>query len=193
MIIAHPQYDNARVAAPVSLLDVFPTLLDIANIPQSDICTPLDGKSMLPALSGEALSGPVFAEHIDGGTSAPRVCVRDYNMKLTLSRAYPPQLFDLAEDPLELNNLAGSDHPAQAQLTELAESTWPLDTLLDDVIQSQTERKLVDTALSMGREEQWDFVPRPLQQNTNYVRRGDAFPKVERRGYLPYKDDSASN
>ena len=46
-------------------------------------------------------------------------------------------------------------------------------------------RKLIDTALSTGREELWDFTPRPLTHNTKYVRRGDTFPTVERRGYLP--------
>ena len=40
-------------------------------------------------------------------------------------------------------------------------------------------------ALAVGREERWDFTPRPLAQNTGYVRRGDAFPEVEQRGYLP--------
>jgi len=135
---------------------------------------------------GETIEGPVFAEHIDGGTEAPRVCVREGNYKLVLSRAYPPQLYDLASDPLELNNLAGENHPEEVRLSQLAESTWPLDTLLDDVIRSQSERKLVDAALSVGRQEQWDFIPQ--SQGSNYVRRGDAFPTVERRGYLPYSD-----
>jgi choline-sulfatase len=61
-----------------------------------------------------------------------------------------------------------------------------LDTLPGEVIRSQVARKLVDSALATGRQEMWEFTPRPLTQNTNYVRRGDAFPAVERRGYLPY-------
>ena len=190
MIIAHPEHRANRTSSPVSLLDIFPTLLDIAGLDENEISTSIDGKSMLPALRGEPLEGPVFAEHIDGGTSAPRVCVRDGNMKLTLSRAYPSQLFDLSVDPQELSNLAGTNHPDEARLIQLAEETWPLDSLLDNVIRSQTERKLVDSALAIGREERWDFVPRPLQQNTNYVRRGDAFPTVERRGYLAYANEN---
>ncbi|MEM7237342.1 MAG: choline-sulfatase [Pseudomonadota bacterium] len=188
LMIAHPDHPPCRVAEPVSLLDLFPTLLEIAGIPEAQIRSRLDGKSLLPAMRGEPLHAPVFAEHIDGGTAAPRVCVRDGSMKLTLSRAYPAQLFDLASDPLEQENLAGQGHPAEARLTGLAEETWPLDTLLDDVIQSQIERKLIDDALRTGREEIWDFIPRPLAQNTSYVRRGDAFPDIERRGYLPVVD-----
>ena len=188
MIIAHPDYAAGRVATPVSLLDVFPTLLDIAKIAPNQITTHYDGRSLVPALQGKKLEGPVLAEHIDGGTEAPRVCVREGDFKLVLSRAYPTQLFNLADDPLELKNLAGENHPEESRLIEIAETTWPLDTLLDDIIRSQTERKLVDSALSVGRAEPWDFAPRALQQNTNYVRRGDAFPTVERRGYLAYKN-----
>lgn len=184
LMISHPGFKPGRVGAPVSLLDIFPTLLSIAEIPQAQIRTRLDGKDLLPAMRGDPISGPVFVEHIDGGTAAPRVCVRDGDMKLTVSRAYPAQLFDLATDPHEQVNLAGQSHPLENRLIRLVEDTWPLDTLLEDVIQSQIDRKLVDTALSTGREERWDFTPRPLMQNTSYVRRGDAFPEVERRGYL---------
>ncbi|WP_052261863.1 choline-sulfatase [Leisingera sp. ANG-M1] len=193
LIIAHPGHAPGRVAAPASLLDIFPTLLDIGGIRGEAIKTPLDGRSLMPALRSEALIGPVFAEHIDGGTSAPRVCVRDGDKKLVISRAYPPQLYDLAADPLEQVNLAGQGDADEARLTELAEQTWPLDTLLDDVIASQVARKLIDNALSTGREEIWDFTPRPLTQNTNYVRRGDAFPEVEQRGYLPYNTKRTSS
>jgi len=186
MIIDHPDHAANRIGTPVSLLDVFPTMLELAEIEAEEVPSAIDGRSLLPALRGESISGPVFAEHIDGGTEAPRVCVRDGNFKLVISRAYPPQLYDLVSDPFEQNNLAGADHPQEHKLTELAEATWPLDTLLDDVIRSQAERKLVDAALSHGRIEPWDFVPQT--PGTNYVRRGDAFPAVERRGYLQYPD-----
>ncbi|MFK7853558.1 MAG: choline-sulfatase [Granulosicoccus sp.] len=190
LIIASPTSRSNRVSTPVSLLDLFPTLLDIAGIKNSDITTSLDGKSLWPALRGETIDGPVFAEHIDGGTAAPRVSIRDGDFKLVLSRGYPTQLFDLSSDPDELTNLAGTAHSEEIRLTALAENTWPLDQLQDDVFRSQSERKLVDAALAIGREELWEFTPRVLRQNSNYVRRGDAFPAIERRGYLNYPDQS---
>ncbi|MCV2867447.1 choline-sulfatase [Defluviimonas sp. WL0002] len=187
LIIAHPGCEARRIAAPVSLLDLFPTILDMAGITGEQIKTPLDGRSLTPALRGEEIDGPVYVEHIDGGTSAPRVCVRDGMKKLVISRAYPPQFYDLSKDPLERQNNAGKGDPDEARLAAMAEAAWPLDTLLGNVISSQVARKLIDTALATGREEIWDFTPRPLRQNSNYVRRGDAFPTVERRGYLHYK------
>lgn len=187
LIIAHPDHNSGRVSNPTSLVDIFPTILDFAHIKTEQIQTQLDGNSLVPSLNGEKTSWPVFAEHIDGGTSAPRVMVRDGNKKLVFSLGYPPQLYDLSLDPNELVNLSGKGDIDEERLTKLAKETWPLDTLLGDVIRSQTERKLIDTALSKGREELWEFTPRPLNETTNYVRRGDAFPTVERRGYLPYK------
>ncbi|MFA3916632.1 choline-sulfatase [Ruegeria hyattellae] len=193
LIIAHPEHAPGRVSVPASLLDIFPTLLDIGGVDPKAVRTPLDGRSLLPAMKGAPAKGPVFSEHIDGGTSAPRVCVRDGDKKLVISRAYPPQFYDLNKDPLEQDNVAGQGDPDEARLAQLAEETWPLDSLLDDVVASQVARKLIDNALSTGREEIWDFTPRPLTQNTNYVRRGDAFPTVERRGYLHYKTSQGSD
>ena len=187
LIIADPRGDAARVSAPVSLVDIFPTLCDLAGV--GEIKTPIDGQSLVPALRGQELQGPVCIEHIDGGTAAPRVCVRDGDKKFIASRSYPPQLYDLAADPFELTNLAGTGDPDEARMMQLVDETWSLDQLPHDVVASQTARKLIDRALATGREELWDFTPRPLKQNTNYVRRGDAFPTVERRGYLPYKDE----
>ncbi|MCY4153691.1 MAG: choline-sulfatase [Aestuariivita sp.] len=186
LIIVHPDYPAGRISVPVNLIDIFPTLCEVAGITPDTIKTPLDGCSLVPALRGEPAEVPVFVEHIDGGTSAPRVCVRDGNKKLVISRAYLPQFYNLGVDPLELTNLAGHGDPDEDRLTQLAEQTWSLDSLPSAVMASQTARKIVDQALSQGREELWDFTPRPLMQNTNYVRRGDAFPTVERRGYLKY-------
>jgi len=189
LILAMPGQSSNRVDVPVSLIDVFPTLLDIAGITAEAIRTPLDGRSLLPGVGGTLEQVPIFAEHIDGGTEAPRVFVRDGAKKLVYSRAYPAQLFDLASDPLELRNLAGTNDPDEERLVQLAEATWPLNTLADDVIASQTARRLVDQALATGRQEVWDFVPRSGARG-NFVRRGDDFPEVERRGYLKYSDDA---
>ena len=188
LIFAMPGQQASRESAPVSLVDLFPTLCDVALVPSESIKTPLDGRSLLPAVNGRLEHRPIFVEHIDGGTAAPRVSVRDGPWKLVLSRAYPPQLFNLDTDALELDNISGRQPDQAARLTKMVEDNWNLDQLQDEVIASQTARKLVDAALATGRQELWDFAPRIAQQG-QYVRRGDAFPDVERRGYLGRQDD----
>ena len=188
LIIAPPSHSASRVSSPVTLIDVFPTIIDLAGIPADMQLTSLDGRSLTPALKGSAVAGPVYVEHIDGGTVAPRVMVREEEYKLVLSRGYPTQLYNLAEDPDELSNLSGRPEFSEIEdrLVQLAESNWNLDQLAKDVYADQTARKLIDSALTMGRREIWDFAPRPLAHNSNYVRQGDSFPDVERRGYFPY-------
>lgn len=54
------RFAGKKVAGPVSLLDVFPTLLDWLKIPAPDV--PLDGSSLLPTLeSGTARPVPVVS------------------------------------------------------------------------------------------------------------------------------------
>ncbi len=187
LILAMPGGKAGREATPVSLVDIFPTLLDIAGVPAEAIRTPIDGRSLLPALEGALPTVPIYAEHIDGGTLAPRVCIREGDSKLVISKAYPPQFYDLGSDPLEQSDLAGQGHPEEARLKAMADEMWDLEALAADVVASQTARKVVDDALSRGRQEIWDFTPQPAVHQS-YVRRGDAFPEVERRGYLPYKN-----
>ena len=128
---ADPASPRGRVTTPVSLLDLFPTLVEFSGAARDMIRTPLDGRSLAPLLDGGSRDGPVLAEHLDGGTDAPRVMLRDGDLKLVLSRAYPPLLHDLGNDPLELADLA-REPSARADLERLtarAEETWNLDAL----------------------------------------------------------------
>ncbi len=188
LIIARPDLGARRVSGSVSLVDLLPTLVDLAGAPDGSVSTPVDGRSLVPALKGGAVSGPVFVEHIDGGTVAPRVMVREGAMKLVHSPAYPDQLYDLAADPEERVNLAGTDQGAAAErhLSALVAATWDLDALAEQVRNDQAARRVVNAALGVGRRESWEFRPPSSSQNERYVRRGDAFPDVERRNYLPY-------
>lgn len=189
LVVAGPGVGATRIAAPVSLLDLFPTFLDFAGAPDGTARTPLDGTSFCPLILGRAGRRAVMVEHLDGGTPAPRVMLRDGSLKLVVSRAYPPMLHDLSSDPLELHDLAGSpgSRSEESRLTKAAEEIWDLDTMAQEKAENQTARGVVNQAMQQGRRESWDFMPRPLQQNTGYVRSGDSFPDLERRRYLPYR------
>jgi choline-sulfatase len=178
-----------RVDTPVSLLDILPTLADIAGI--DTVSSELEGQSLVPLLqatTGTQQHTPVYAEHLDGGTIAPRVMLRRNDLKIVHSLAYPTQVYHLAEDPLELNNLADDPDWADttAALLDDVSNRWDLKTLKQQVMHNQKVRQLLSRSLSKGKQRQWEHYPNPMRDSSRWVRAGDGFPEVEQRGYLDY-------
>lgn len=191
MIIHDPR--NARattVQAPVSLIDLLPTLVELSGQPADALVTDIEGSSLVELISEDQPDRIVLAEHIDGATVAPRVMVRRGRYKFVYSEAYPPQLYDLQKDPGEQKNLAGSaEHSDVARaMRELVLEKWNLAELKADVVKSQKSRQFINAAIQEGREVVWEHYPNPVRDHTRFVRSGDRFPEVERRSYLPYSD-----
>jgi choline-sulfatase len=183
----------ARVSEPVSLLDILPTFLDIAKQDASCLVAPIDGISLLPfAIGSGPEDRPVMVEHIDGATEAPRVMVRRGDWKYVHSEAYAPQLYDLARDPEQLDNLSGAPAHAEreVELRSIVAREWDLPALREAVIADQRKRRFLAETLAAGRVESWDYQP-IVDATRSFVRRGDLFPEVERRGYLSYPKTSA--
>jgi choline-sulfatase len=180
-----PGIKPSRLSQPVSLIDALPTLIELASGSVSSIVDPVDGYSLLGALAGERTpSRDVLAEHFDGGIAAPRVMLRRGDRKITVSPEFPVQLYDLARDPLERDNLSGRD-PMEAELLAAVRKIWDLNRLAQDIEASQRRRLLLARANAMGRTTSWDFAAAKGEADL-YVRRGHVFPDVERQGYLPY-------
>ncbi len=181
----------SRVSTPVSLLDVLPTFLDVAAVSDNALTTDIEGQSLLERMDSKALQKPICAEHLDGATLAPRVMLREGNLKMVHSQAYPTQLYNLDDDADELHNLAA--HPdwnaAVQNLLEKVNSMWNLDQLKHDVIANQKMRQLLMRSLSKGRKRHWEHYPNPQRDSTMWVREGDYFPEVEQRGYLDYPSE----
>jgi choline-sulfatase len=109
---------GVRVEDPVSLVQVLPTVLDVAGV---ETPAGLDGSSALPLLTGGAGKAPevIYAEslfpqlHFDwAGLRAVR------RGRWKLIEAPRPELYDLTEDPHETRNVA-LEHPEI--VTELRE------------------------------------------------------------------------
>jgi len=143
-------------------MDLLPTLVGLArdgDTPQ--LASPVDGRSLLPHLSGAPDHDEVVAEYLAEGAIAPIVMIRRDRHKFIHSPADPDQLFDLASDPDERANLAGD--PASAGLVngfrrEVA-ARWDLEALDREVRQSQQRRLAVRRALGTGVQTPWDFTP----------------------------------
>jgi choline-sulfatase len=107
------------VATPTNLLDLYPFIMETAG-QRDDITVTPDhpGSSILEIISGQHADRPVFSEYHGMGSKTAAYMVRKGRYKLVHYTNYDPQLFDLADDPEELHDLAG-DANAQPILREL--------------------------------------------------------------------------
>ena len=162
IVHAPGRFAPRRVAASVSLVDLLPTLAELAGGDMPEALAPrLDGESLLPHLLGEAGKDEVIGEYLGEGAIAPLVMIRRGALKFIHSPVDPDQLFDLAADPDERDNLAAA--PAHAGTVaafrrELAER-WDLARIEADVLASQRRRRLVAAALAKGVVKPWDYQP----------------------------------
>ena len=114
LIVRGPHLEaRAGISVNVSLVDIMPTLLDLAETP---IPGGLRGRSLLPSLKGDTLQDEVVvAEYHAQGMLSAGYMVKKGNLKYNHYVDLPPQLFDLAADPNEFVNLAGRSGWAAAQ------------------------------------------------------------------------------
>ena len=185
LIVWSPRlFPAGRVPTAVSTMDLLPTLADLAE--HGGDVGPLDGRSLLPALSGRPERDDAIAEYLAEGAIAPIVMIRRPRYKFIHSPADPDQLFDLAADPDEQVNLA--DEPASASLVdefrgEMA-ARWDLPALDQAVRLSQQRRLAVREALGTGIQTPWDFTP-AYDASRRYIRNHMALADLEQMARFP--------
>ncbi len=161
IVHAPGRFAARRVIESASLVDILPTLNELAGGAAADFVTPLDGNSLVPQLAGAAGSDEVIGEYLAEGAIAPLVMIKRGRYKFVHSPVDPDQLYDLQSDPDELRNLAPlAQHVSRAQefRAEVARR-WELPELHAAVVASQRRRHLVYDALRKGRYTPWDFQP----------------------------------
>jgi choline-sulfatase len=162
LIVSAPgRFAPRRIAASVSLVDVLPTLVDIAGGDISALGGTIDGRSLRPHLESGAGHDEVIGEYVAEGAIAPVVMIRRGPWKFIHSPPDPDQLYDVAADPKERDNLASQ--PAHAdRLAEFKAEVarrWDLAALDGEVRASQRRRRVVNAALTKGENRAWDFQP----------------------------------
>lgn len=189
IVHAPGRFSHAVVTASVSSVDILPTLVDLAHGGETpDHEVPVDGRSLLPHLTGGNGHDGVFGEYMGEGAIAPLVMIRRGAWKFIHSPADPDQLFDLRADPDEVVNLARSPEHAALALgfREEVEQRWDLPAIHEDVLASQRRRRFINDALRRGKYRHWDFQPvtdASAQYMRNHLKLGDLesrarFPKV---------------
>jgi choline-sulfatase len=167
-----------RVRAPVSLLDLAPTVLELSGLGHDSLlAAEMDGCSLAPLIQEEARAAamqarpPVICEYHAEGVSAPAAMIRDGALKLIICGTDPDQLFDLERDPQELVNLAGEPTHAEdvVRLRLELEMRLDLSAIRERVRASQRDRRHVSRGLARGASTSWDYEPR-VDASMQYVR-----------------------
>ncbi|MGH2353376.1 MAG: sulfatase-like hydrolase/transferase [Chloroflexota bacterium] len=184
LIVRPPRSANAgaaRVAAPVSHIDILPTMLDLAGLAAPPA---LEGESLVPMLQGKT-GDPERAVFVEfhryempgdnwGGFTPMRAIVKGQH-KLAIHLLDTDELYDLGDDPAELHNRI--DDPAYATVRDSLH-----DTLLDWMYHSRdpfrgpawerrpwrTARRLTWSGGWSGRRRGWDdgYAPSHLNYGT---------------------------
>jgi choline-sulfatase len=177
LIVAGPGVAVGRqVPANVSLVDLYPTFLDLAGIRlPEDIPFDLDGHSLGPFRRGEASTGwpeEVFIENNGEATIKPIRALVSGRYKFIYVHERPDQLYDLKSDPNEWQNLAADPGYAAVAATLRARllDGWDPADAERRVLESQRRRMLLKEALFQGRYTPWDYQPN-VDATRSFVRR----------------------
>jgi choline-sulfatase len=135
-----------RVQTPVSLVDLYPTFLDLGGI---QLPPPLftDGHSLMPLVTGRAeeFGGTeVFGEFEGEGWNHPRAFLRRGRFKYVYNHTADERLYDLQDDPLEMKDLCGQAKcaPVAAEMKARLLGQWDPADVERRVLLAQTRRKI---------------------------------------------------
>lgn len=152
-----------HVKEPVSLVDVLPTLLDLAG---AEFPFQIDGKSFIghlkPGSTGEK-DRIAISEYLCEGVLSPCFMVRKGKFKYIHVHEHDSQLFNLGDDPHELNNLSGKPRVAEIEneLRDIILNTFDCDQIERDVRDKQKRCRYIHQAMMRGVKTMWDMKPNP--------------------------------
>ena len=146
---------------PVSLIDIFPTLSEIAGAAAP---IEIDGRSFLNLLEGRPDTGAprvAISEYHGEGVLAPCFMIREGDFKYVHVTGAEDQLFNLRDDPGEWKNLAGDGQHRDVETRLRGRLLHEFDpqAIHRAVLLSQQRRLLMKEAMNSGQRTRWDYQP----------------------------------
>jgi choline-sulfatase len=143
------------VGDPVSLLDLAPTILDLAGVPGHERL-PLDGESLLDPRDDRV----VFSEYHVEKVRAPCFMARRGRYKLVHVHGHDERLFDLVNDPGEWDDLLGRPEVAEVEreLRWAIHARFDAERLAAEGAESVPRRDLIARAMARNGT-RWDYQP----------------------------------
>ena len=195
MVISAPGGARGRVETKgVSLLDLLPTLVDLGSEGKPpEPADHLDGHSLVNLLHGPdaGWADDVMIEFTGEGTYSPCLILRQDGFKYVYCADDPGMMYDLENDPGELENLCGRPEHAERERRMLATilERWDPEAIKAEVIASQRRRRFLQQVLLTGERTPWDYqVPRDASRefvrsskdtNTTLTKGLARFPYIE--------------
>jgi len=160
VVSPHARQKGHVSKTPVSLLDIAPTILDLAGYDGSENFA-VDGVSLVPLLDGQEQPGRVvFSEMHSEGVYATCFMVRKGKYKYIYIHGHDEQLFDLEKDPDEWDNLARrTDYASiRSELKERILSRFDPDRIEKELRESLQRRQFLMKAMRKTNHD-WTFDP----------------------------------
>ena len=191
LIFSGPNVVKGNNKDSCSLVDILPTLLEVAGGGKGMLGEPIDGRSLLPLARGEkGQKNEAIGEYCAEMTPYPVFMIRRDNFKYIHCDPDPPQLYNLDKDPLEKNNLAfDSNYSSHVEnFSKEVSERWNSEKLRLDIINTQKSRRALHSAMEAGAGEHWDYNP-PSDASQKYVRNHmDWTVAAEHYRFPPYKN-----
>ena len=107
LIMAGPGIPQKKIiSTPVTHIDFYPTIIEGADNTLHPEEEKLPGQSLFKLLDTEDPDRVAFSEYHDGGSITGSFMIRTGRWKYVYHVGYQPQLFDLVNDPMEIEDLS---------------------------------------------------------------------------------------
>ncbi|WP_031242841.1 choline-sulfatase [Advenella kashmirensis] len=194
LIISGPGIAGARrVQSNVSLVDLMPTILALANDGEATHTTPIDGCNLTELFDEKEVDNNrvVLSEYSDMGVCAPCRMIRQGKYKYVYVHGHESLLFNLENDPLELHDLSSdtTHQEIKAKLHSAVLTNWDPEGLNQLILDSQARREVIWSVVKgSSHRENWSYVVSKGDEQ-KYVRGGgdnEGTIAVKGRARFPY-------